>query len=207
MSVIGGSAQIGFQAEPLNALWKFTDLEGNWSVSLTQDFVTIETRAYAHFEDFIKRLRWVLQALIDTVEPGLARRIGLRYINEIRSPELTWTDIVRPELLGVLALESFRNSCDQAVQALSLRANEAQINFQQGLFSGGTTVVPKAGEQPLASPFYLLDIDMFQQFAPPISLEKNATEISEYVEHFHATISELFRWATTDEYRASIGGN
>lgn len=205
LSVVGAPVQIGFQTEPSNALWKFTDLEGNWTVSLTQDFVTIETRAYAHFDDFINRLRRVLQALIETVEPGLGRRIGLRYINEIRSTELAWTDIVRPELLGVLAIEPFRVSCDQAVQLLSLRANEAQINMQQGLFPIGSTVVPKAGEQPGATPFYLLDIDMFQQFDPPTSLEMDATKILEYVRVFHATISELFRWATRDEYRASLG--
>lgn len=206
------SIQIGQPAGPTDfqqatppILWKFTDQTGDWTVTLTQDFVTLETRAYADFDDFLERLQQVLQTVIATVKPGIGRRIGLRYINEIRSRERAWLDIIRADLLGVLALDSFRESSDQAIQVLSLRAGEAHINLQHGPFSTGTTVVPKPGVQAESSPFYLLDVDMYQEFAPHQPLQMDAVSISEYVERYHTTVSELFRWATTDEYRASLG--
>lgn len=194
-----------FQQATPSILWKFTDQTGDWTVTLTQDFVTLETRAYADFDDFLQRLQKVLQTLIATVKPGIGRRIGLRYINEIRSRERVWLDIIRADLLGVLALDSFRESADQAIQVLSLRAGEAHITLQHGLFPTGTTVVPKPGVQAETLPFYLLDVDMYQEFAPPEPLQMDAVSISEYVERYHTTVSELFRWVTTDEYRVSLG--
>lgn len=198
-------ALLGMQAQAPSLLWKFIDETGDWTVTLTQDFVTLETRAYADFDDFLGRLRRVLLALIGTVKPGVGRRIGLRYINEIRSAERAWLGIIRADLLGVLAINPFQSSCDQAIQVLSLRAREARINLQHGLFPTGTTVVPKPGTQAGTDPFYLLDVDMYQEFAPPKSLKMDASKISEYVAGYHATVSELFRWAMTDEYRASLG--
>jgi uncharacterized protein (TIGR04255 family) len=192
------------QAQPPVLLWKFIDKTGDWTVTLTQDFVALETRAYADFDDFLDRLRRVLLALIGTVNPTVGRRIGLRYINEIRSAERTWSDIIRADLLGVLMIDSFQSACDQAIQVLSLRAGEARINLQHGLFPTGTTVVPKPGMQAGVDPFYLLDVDMYQEFAPPQSLKMDASMISDYVANYHASVSELFRWATTDEYRNSL---
>jgi uncharacterized protein (TIGR04255 family) len=205
IQVGGGAGQLGMQTQAPSTLWKFTDDTGDWTVTLTQDFVALETRAYADFDDFLARLRRVLQALVRTVRPGVGRRIGLRYINEIRSAEPDWSSVIRGELLGVLAFEPFRSHCDQSMQVLSLRAGEARINLQHGWFPKGTTVVPKPGTPADDQPFYLLDVDMFREFPPPKSLKMDASVISGYVEGYHATVSELFRWATTDEYRASLG--
>lgn len=203
---VGSSGSLlGMQAQPPTLLWKFIDETGDWTVTLTQDFVTLETRSYADFDDFLERLQRVLLALIKTVKPGVGRRIGLRYINEIRSAERAWLGIIRTDLLGVLAIDTFQSSCDQAIQVLSLRAGEARINLQHGLVPTGTTVVPKPGMQAGTDPFYLLDVDMYQEFAPPKSLKMDASMISDYVANYHATVSQLFRWATTDEYRASLG--
>lgn len=203
---MGGSpGQAGFQTQTPSTLWKFTDESGDWTVTLTQDFVTLETRAYSDFKDFLTRLQRVLKALIQTVKPSVGRRIGLRYINEIRSTERDWLDIIRTELLGVLAIDPLRYSCDQALQALSLQAGEARINLQHGLFPIGTTVVPKPGVQTTSDPFYLLDVDMYQEFAPPKTIKMDASMLLERVKEYHATVSDLFRWATTDEYRASLG--
>jgi len=203
---VGGPAgQVGFQAPAPDVLWQFTDETGDWTVTLTQDFVSLETRAYADFDDFVARLRRVLQVLIQTVKPRVGRRIGLRYINEIRTAKREWASVVKADLLGVLAIDAFQESCEQAVQVVSLRAGAARINLQHGFFPTGTTVVPKAGTQAGTEPFYLVDVDMYQEFGPPNSLRMDASKISEYIEKYHATVSELFRWVTTDEYRASLG--
>ena len=203
---VGGQAgQIGLQAPGSETLWKFTDETGDWTVTLTQDFVTLETRAYAHFDDFLARLHRVLEILDRTIRPRVGRRIGLRYINEIRSTNRDWSEIIQRELLGALVIHPIRDSTEQAIQVLTLRAKEARINLQHGVFPTGTTVVPKPGLRVPIEPFYLIDIDMYQEFSPPKSLKMEPLIISEYVEEYHATISMLFRWATTDEYRASLG--
>jgi uncharacterized protein (TIGR04255 family) len=203
---VGGQvSQIGLQAPIPETLWKFTDETGDWTVTLTQDFVTLETRAYAHFDDFLARLRRVLEIVDRTIRPRVGRRIGLRYINEIRSTNREWAAIIQHQLLGALAIPSIRDSTEQAIQVLTLRAREARINLQHGVFPTGTTIVPKPGLQVPTEPFYLLDIDMYQDFNPPQSLRMDPLVISEHIEQYHETISRLFRWATTNEYRASLG--
>jgi uncharacterized protein (TIGR04255 family) len=207
IQVAGPAGQVGEAQLPrtLGLLWKFTDPTGDWTVTLTQDFITLETRAYANFDDFLERLQRVLQALVQTVKPGIGRRIGLRYINEIRSSEQDWTRIIRSEVLGMLTIAPIQSNCDQAIQILSLRDGEARINLQHGAFPTGTTVVPKPDSRKNDLPFYLLDIDMYREFNSPQHLKVDPSVICKQVEEYHSVTSELFRWATTDEYRASLG--
>lgn len=200
-----GGNQIDLTVPSPGVMWKFTDETGDWTVSLTQDFLSLETRSYADFDDFIVRLGRLMTALTETVKLGVGRRIGLRYINEIRGSGIDWRDVITPELLGVLALEPFRQNCDHAYQVLTLRTPDARVNLQHGLFPNGSTVLPKSDVPPSTEPFYLVDIDMFREFPLPHALEMTSPIVSGYVESFHATVSELFRWATTDAYRSSLG--
>lgn len=185
--------------------WSFGDSSGDWTVTLTHDFVALETRRYEEFGDFLDRLRRVLDALGETIAPRVARRVGLRYIDEIASPRRAWAEIITRPLLGVLDLESFRANCEQSVQMLSLRSGPARVNLQHGAFPAGTTVEPRPGTPPRSEPFYLLDVDVYEAFDPPQTLAMNPEVISERVNAYHAIISDLFRWATTDTYRASLG--
>jgi uncharacterized protein (TIGR04255 family) len=205
LQIIGPSGSVGLPSPPQSTQWQFMDETGDWTVTLTNEFVTLETRSYAHFDDFLARLRWVLQALTKTVRPGLARRIGLRYINEIKAADSDWLRVVRREILGPLAIPAFQASCDQAIQSLSLRTGDALITFNHGAFPTGSTVVPKPGASAGQEPFYLLDIDMYQEFNPPKALKMDPSLICRHVEGFHDTVSKLFRWSTTAEYRASLG--
>ena len=196
---------LGIQSPPQVMQWQFADNAGDWTVTLTSDFVTLETRAYQDFDEFLSRLRRVLQTLIITINPRFGRRIGLRYINEIRSENRDWSSIIRPEILGPLTIEPLSENCDQAFQVLSLRAGEARITLQHGPFQTGSTVLAKPGTSPHSEPFYLIDIDMYQDFNPPKALKMDETAICRQVEDYHVTVGELFRWITTDEYRKSLG--
>lgn len=201
----GMAGQVSVQAPTPGMQWQFVDDTGDWTVSLTSDFVTLETRAYENFNDFLERLRWVLEAIVSIVKPGFGRRIGLRYINEIQSAERDWAKMIRPEILGPLSVDPIRKNCDQAMQVVSLRFEDVQATLQHGQFPTGSTVMAKPGTPPGKDPFYLLDIDMYQEFGPPRSLRMDAASICRYIDRYHETIGELFRWATTDKYRSSLG--
>lgn len=201
----GPGAASSLQVGAASPMWQFSDPDENWTVTLTPDFVTLETRAYEHFGDFLDRLTFVLEALVQTVSPTLCRRIGLRYIDELRSPEKDWSSMIRPELLGVVQIEPFREACEQSMSVMSLRAEGAQIGLQHGVFPKGTTVVPKRGMAAGSDPFYLLDIDVYQEFEGDRALAMNAARICDHVRQYHDTVSEFFRWATTEAYRASLG--
>src|SRR5215203_1257355 len=55
--------------------WRFSDEDENWTVVLTQDFFTLETRRYEHFKDFLSRFRSLLDALTVYIKPKVGTRI------------------------------------------------------------------------------------------------------------------------------------
>lgn len=185
--------------------WRFTDADDAWTLVLTPESVTLETRAYYHFADFVDRLDFTLKALAKHIRPTLCTRVGLRYINEIRHIDLEWTDVIRPELLGPMAVPQIAEDTQQVVQQLFLRRpDNSGVNIAHGLFPAGTVVNPKEGTQPPTGPFYLLDVDVYKEYKAGELLVK-AYPICKIVEDFNRVISRFFQWSITDKYAAALG--
>lgn len=196
----------GMQNQTPTVLWRFADANDDWTVVLSQEFISLETRSYESFEDFEARLRRVLDALADSVRPKHYTRIGLRYINELRPGHQDWSTVVRSELLGPMSVSALSDRGLRWSQQILLEGPEGKkLHVQQGVVPSGTTVERRAGEdEPAPEPFYLLDIDAYQEFTRPLP-EMSVTKISEQVRAAHETTSEFFRWAITESYAASLG--
>ncbi len=185
--------------------WRFTDRGDDWTVVLTQDFISLETRRYYRFEDFIERLSEVLGALTKYIRPSLGTRIGLRYVNEIRPGSADWSVFIRRELLGPV-VAPFASHIKQAVQQVQLgfRDGAAGVNIHHGTFPIGTTVQPRSGGTPPPGPFYLLDFDVYKEFEAPDFLPMEPNQICYHVGEFKQVIYGLFRWSVTDEYTSTL---
>src|SRR5439155_23086236 len=148
------------QAHPAYQITHRNDI---WKVVLAQDFLAIETRVYEQFDDFLERLREALDALVEHIQPMVGTRIGLRYINEIRPDNMSWSHVIRSELLGPVAIPEFVENATQiaTMQQLLLRYPDEQgINVHYGFIPGGTVVKPRQGEEMQDKEFYLLDFDV-----------------------------------------------
>lgn len=186
--------------------WRFSDKEDNWVVVLDHNFLTIETRAYEYFEDFIVRLRQVLAALVEHIRPTVSTRIGLRYINEIRTEDKDWSLIIRNELLGPLMNNALAEHTIQSIQEIQLTLpNEQNITIRHGYFPNGTVVQPRPGTEIPSLPFYLLDFDASNNFPLPDPIEMDFDAVCNYVTDYHQTIYKLFRWSVTEQYISSLG--
>jgi len=185
--------------------WKFTDPDDIWSVVIALDFITIETRRYEAFEDFLQRLRELLAAFGESFPHTIGTRVGLRYINEIRAADERWADVVRPGLLGPLGEPELAGEIDQVIQQLVLKVDDDQgINFRHGVLEG-TAVQPSPGDEPPVSKFYLLDYDAYREYPRPGSLLLDPDVVCRQVETHHEAIERLFRWSITEDYTASLG--
>jgi uncharacterized protein (TIGR04255 family) len=197
--------QASVQSSLGSVSWRFADTADTWTVVLTQDFLTLETRAYHDFSDFLNRLEHLLRALSKHIRPRIGLRIGLRYVNEIRQDRQDWTTVVRPELLGPLAVPQLAGYARQAIQHMQLQGPDGVgINIQHGLFPEGTVVNPPLGSGPPSGPFYLLDIDVYEEFKPGMLSVKPAV-ICGYVQRYHGVVSQIFRWSVTEAYTATLG--
>ncbi len=184
--------------------WTFSSQQGDWSVTVANDFVGLETRTYPSVDEFIDRVRRVLDAFVGAFGPLNPQRVGLRYINEIRLGEnVDHRQAIRSELLGPLGLPDF-DSAAQAVQEIILRFQGGHgITVRHGLFPMGSTVI---SAKPLAEngPFYLLDFDAFTDRSslpdPSLDVEGVCAALREY----NAGVHRLFRWAVTQRYVDSL---
>jgi uncharacterized protein (TIGR04255 family) len=184
--------------------WKFRDASDDWNLILSTDFVSLETRQYNEFGDFLDRLREALDALVNTFQKPVGTRIGLRYINEIRDIE-SYSGVVRNELLGPLAVPQIAEGAREALQQVVMTFSGGQgISFRHGWLAG-TTVQPRLGERPPDGPFYLLDYDAYQEFPHLSTAPMDPSYICDLIKSFHEAIHRLFRWSVTSDYVSSLG--
>ena len=197
---------------PTNLFWKFSSLDGRWTLVLSENALTLETREYKSFEEFVTRFENAVQALIKTLNPALETRLGLRYINEFQMSDAIglqgWARYIRPEILGLTGTihELFQQA--EVVfsrQELELRLSDGSLILRHGLHSG-TTVEPAeiVAQNPNPSPsgpFYLLDMDRSE--SSPQQIEPS--EISARLAQFNREIYRFFRWSMLPDLFEVLG--
>ena len=85
--------------------WEYRTKDETWSILLMQDTVILQTTAYTRFEDFAERLQMAVHTVLDESEHdqlGVVHRVGLRYIDMVRSSRgKDFRYYLRPGLHGV----------------------------------------------------------------------------------------------------------
>ena len=182
--------------------WRFNDIEGHWRVSLTAEFLAIETTKYTSRAEFIERLRNVLEALDEHVKPKLIDRIGLRYIDRVTGEAVNdVANLVRPEVSGILGAPIAAYAAHSLSESL-FELSDARVLVRWGRLSAGATVDPAALE-PVLEPSWILDLDMFSTRPIPFTVDSIVSETQRFAERIYA----VFRWAVTDDFLRLYGGN
>lgn len=173
-------------------LWRFSDANRNWLLSLAADAVTLESRRYDGRTDFLERWLKVLSQVEACFAPGLAVRLGVRYINRISGSSLAGLgDWVLPSLIGV-AQPELREYVTEAVSQASLRVAEGALFLRWGIVPAGASVDPALPS--LNDPSWILDIDVS-------STEQRSFSAPDLTDGFQALASRaytVFRYALTD---------
>ncbi len=186
--------------------WRFYDLSSDWRVTLAPDFLALETGRYTNRDDFLSRLRAVLQALETHVSPAVVDRLGVRYIDRVTGPTLLdLPSLVRPEVSGILATSLAKHVVHSVTETVfELPEDAGRVTVRWGQVPGQSTVDP-AAIPPIDEPSWLLDLDAF---SVPTS-NPRAFDVEEAVlqaEKFTRRIYSIFRWAVTDEFLRRYGG-
>jgi uncharacterized protein (TIGR04255 family) len=149
-------AQIGLAGQQVNfqqTTWRFSSENNRWHVGLGVDFLSLETPFYTVFRDFYGRLEPILAVLERTVHPGVASRIGLRKVNEIRRTvehPYDWREFVRTDLLGALAIDAFPAPVSFALSDIRFADGDNELVIRHGL-------------HPTQEHTYVLDMDYYTE--------------------------------------------
>jgi len=183
--------------------WRFTDVEGAWRVSLTPEFVAIETTAYTSRGDFLDRMQTVLEAVAKRIAPAVVQRVGLRYIDRVTGDALDEiTELVRPEMLGIVTTSLSQYSQHAIHEALlEVPDGNEQLRARWGRLPAGRTVDPNAID-PIDEPSWLLDIDMFSLRQRSFAQDRLVEDLRRFAERIYT----LFRWSVTDVFLRRYGG-
>jgi len=182
--------------EPKNwTIWRLSDVTNSWRLSLSRDFLALESSAYHSHGDFIQRWGVILDAFYSTLKLPVVDRFGLRYVDRIKHPALSQlTKLIRSEMLGVLGisaasklLQSYSESAfDLAPDRLVVRWGQLAPNVS---YDPGTIT-------PLAEPSWILDLDMFREMTRVFSPHEIADEAKAYAKKIYT----FFRWVVTPEF-------
>lgn len=181
--------------------WRFSDVEGNWRVSLTPEFLALETTKYVSRSDFLARLRVVVAALDEHLAPQLIDRLGVRYIDRITGGAVDeLAKLVRPEVRGI----SGTLAATHATHALSetmFAIDDARLLARWGRLPAGATVDPAAIE-PSPEQSWILDLDMFSAAPARFAVDRVIADAQRFAERIYT----LFRWAVMDDFLRRYGG-
>lgn len=201
---------LGLPPSREEVIWRFGDREKQpqWRVSLSADFVALETSAYASRADFLSRFEHVVRALEQSFKPAQCQRLGIRYIDRMTGEAVAKiANLIRPKILGIaLPNEEPPLSLGGAVLHLmteaAFAAQEGQINARWGSLPHNATYDPNALE-PIDEPSWILDLDMFT--TSPVAFE--AETLTSTAKAFAERIYYVFREMATDEFLCFYGGN
>ncbi len=184
-----------------DVVWRFHDRDRKWRISLTADFVALETTSYTNRRDFLERLRSILEAVKTTVNPEEAFRLGVRYIDRITGPALQdISRLIRREVLGV-SLCPIGEVAETVLTQTQFRAEEGLLQARWGLLPEDGTIDPGTLE-PIHEPSWILDLDM----STSEPLDFSADILSNEAERFTERIYSVFRWMVTDDFLRFYGG-
>ena len=190
-----------------NTLWRFHEARGAWRVTLAPDFLALETTKYTSREDFMERLRLVLEALKEHLDPQVLDRLGVRYIDRVSGENLSaLPQLVRPEVAGILG-SPLAARAHRAVSenVFILPGNAGQITARWGLLAPQSTIDPGALD-PIDEASWILDADAFQSFQTG-SRRLDVDSAVEQARGFAERIYSIFRWAVTNEFLRRYGGD
>ncbi len=191
----------GMVPQAMSTRWRFVDVSDEWVVSLTRDFIAIETTRYPSRHEFFARLAEVLEQVHLHFAPNIVERIGVRYIDRIGSEALgEIATLVRPELAGVLQT-SFGATALHALSEHIFDVDGARVLVRAGLLHANKTIDP-AVIRPIDEKSWLLDLDMFKAAKKPFVPAAIAAEARGYAERLYA----VFRWAVTPAFLSRYGG-
>jgi uncharacterized protein (TIGR04255 family) len=180
--------------------WRFSDENRGWRVTLAQDFIALETRAYESRKDFLGRFGEIIQAIEETLAPTHMTRFGIRYIDRIKGEPLTRiATLFRHEVVGV-ACSPLGATAQQLITEIQVRAEPGDLVARWGKLPANMTIdpnlVPIVDEES-----WILDLDVSKS-AESAFFSEGITELANLcAERVYA----VFRWMVTEEFLQTYG--
>ena len=166
--------------------WRFTDLSGDWRVSLAPNFLALETTKYSGRTNFIRRLKNIVEALENSFNPGIIERFGLRYVNRLTDENFQDISLlIKPEIAGITVTSELKQSVRETInQSLFITSNSEEVLTRWGLMPSGRTFDPNAIEA-ITKDSWIIDLDMSLSKNREFEVKALIEEATQYSERLY----------------------
>ena len=179
---------------PGASMLRFTSIDSRWSVVLSSESISLETREYTNVTEFSIRFASLLGHIDTHFNPRHQLRFGLRYINEFRHPKgdnyKAWMQLLNPDLLGLGARGVLGGRVEQTIGEVRTKRLDGSLLVRHG-FLQGTTIMPTQNHPPKTGQFYLLDLDFFDE--TPVTFD--VQHPIEQMQRYNDILYRVFRWS------------
>ena len=190
-----------------HTVWRFADKRGDawtWRLSLSVDFLSLETRAYVSRADFVERLRIALEALDRVATNPAYQRLGVRYVDRVQGDCVgDIGKMVKPPMLGVIGDKELQPHVVQSLSQATYRCKEGQLLARWGQLPANASHDPNI-MNPVDSKSWILDLDVFSII--PDEAQLDAQGIVSMAHGLAERAYAYFRWSVTKEFLKAYGG-
>jgi uncharacterized protein (TIGR04255 family) len=166
------------------------------TVALSVDSLSLSTTKYRKWEEFRAQLKAPLSSLISVYRPAFFARVGLRYIDAIHRESIgladrPWSQLLRPEVLGELALPVFERNAETVGRFIRIKIPDGTgvVVLQHGF----ALVQGKPGLS------YVIDFDF------SYGQRTEVTDAEQRLDHFNRLAGRAFRWCISATLRDALG--
>jgi uncharacterized protein (TIGR04255 family) len=214
---MGFQISVGTAPQPMppSTLVRLTNAANTESISLTSTSLLYETTHYTEFSELLAVVQRAGSALVEAGVLPVVERVGLRYIDEVRVPDLItdarqWSQWIDHRLIDHLAVGPADRpvTTTQGVTNYDL-GNEKGLNFRYAAFPDGSVVDPNLlsrRREAASGPFFVLDFDGYQNI-PQSTTRLDTGVIGKSLEAVHDPAGEIFQRSITDKARELFRGN
>jgi len=187
---------------------KFLNRESTMAASFRATSIVVECSDYHGWTAFSTVIREAIAARMFVAALDGYERLGLRYIDEVRVPELAdWAEWIQPQLLGPQDLAANLDLPFQGFQGVAVYGDTPGHAFalrygpRTGFAIDPNWDLRRRPGRP--GDFFLIDIDSF--WTPPSGIpEFDSDWVMEKAAELHTPIRGLFESVITDRYRDVI---
>ncbi len=202
------------QAMPMLTIPRFTVRDRTLAVAITEESMTIEATRYRHYPEFREIVARAVAAAAEVLLPDGIARVGMRYIDEVRVPDLAnedpsawqdWIDasLLAPQLDAMSDAGFVSTGWEGAAQYRT--GPDQRLVLRYGPRTGYVVnpVGPlKRSTPPGPGPLFALDFDCFWE--PPDIPEFHPVVIMDTCDQLRRPIRALFDMLVTDKLLAEF---
>lgn len=201
------------QQQSVSTVPRWTSRNKRTALTIRQDGLVIETTQYSSYERIRELLQIALNARMAVTAPAGVERIGLRYIDEIRTPSEkgdstpSWQEWVDPALLGPVHIGGRLGLTPAGSEGLTVfsgdenRALVLRYGAQNDYAVQSTPQLRRPLPPP--GPLFKLDIDSFWQ--PGKEIPEFTTDfILDRSDELHEPVSAVFEALISDRLREEV---